>query len=74
MKNLSKVKLAVTSISFAVGLIALSVGSSFATGTAPVAFQDGALFRNKLLYLLFIASCEIKANFQQAIDIYTVIN
>ena len=42
MKNLSNVKLAVTSISLAVGLIALSVGSSFGAGTAPAAFQDGA--------------------------------
>jgi cytochrome c6 len=42
MKNLNNLKLAVISITLAVALIALSVGSSFATGTAPVAFQDGA--------------------------------
>ncbi len=42
MKNLSKVKLAVTSISLAAGLIALPLGASLATGNTPVAIQDGA--------------------------------
>lgn len=42
MKNLSNIKLAVTSISLAVALIALSVGSSFATSAGPVVIQDGA--------------------------------
>lgn len=40
MKNMSKAKLVILSMSLAAALIAVSVGSSFAT--TPAVFQDGA--------------------------------
>jgi cytochrome c oxidase cbb3-type subunit 3 len=42
MKNLSKMKLAVTSMALAAALITLPVGSGFAGNTAPAAVADAA--------------------------------